>query len=225
MDINKKEFVPHLLPIEKSHHQKLNEIKINIVKMFKNRGFIKEENLEKNIKKLLSDDNDDLEYILTLDNESNYNTTIENKQVYIKIFDYKITSINKNSAIGEFITKYNSKYKFIVVENINQKSEKVIYSYNTKSEIFKIQELMINIVDHVLVPKHIVLTEKEGNDILEAYCAKKKDMPLLLSTDPVARYYNMKGGEICKIIRASVMTCETPFYRIVVKTNSIKAKT
>jgi DNA-directed RNA polymerase subunit H (RpoH/RPB5) len=166
-----------------------------------------------------------MEYVIILDNDKNYNTTIPNKKVYIKIFDYKNSSITKNSPIGEFLTKYNNEYKLIIVESINQKSEKIIASYETPCEIFKMSELMINIVDHVLVPKHIVLTEEEGKAVLDAYCAKKKDMPLILTTDPVARYYNMQPGEICKIIRSSVMTCEAPFYRIVVRSKSLKAKT
>ena len=219
------DIIPQLLPIEKSQHQQLNSIKTNIVKIFKNRGFINQENEEKYIKKITSDENDDNEYVLNLDNESNYNTNIPKKRVYIKISDYKNTSITKNSPIGEFLTKYHEEYKLIVVETMNQKSEKIIASYETACEIFKTMELMINIVDHILVPKHIVLTQEEGQQVLEAYCAKKKDMPLILTTDPIARYYNMQPGEICKIIRSSTMTCETPFYRIVVKSKVMKAKT
>jgi DNA-directed RNA polymerase subunit H (RpoH/RPB5) len=46
-----------------------------------------------------------------------------------------------------------------------------------------------------------------------------------MSTDPVAKYYNMKPGEICKIIRPSKLTCDAPFYRIVIKSKSMKVKT
>ena len=41
-------------------------------------------------------------------------------------------------------------------------------------------------------------------------------MPLIYKTDPVARYYNMKPDDICKIERPSIMTCITPFYRLVI---------
>jgi DNA-directed RNA polymerase subunit H (RpoH/RPB5) len=222
---SEKEIIPQLLPIEKSHHQQLNDIKHNIIIMFKNRGFIKEENTDKYIKKLCSDENDDMEYIINLDYESNYNTTIKNKKVFIKMLDYKISSVNKNSPIGEFLSKYHDEYKYIIVENINQKSEKIISHYKTACEIFKTAELKINIVDHVLVPKHIVLTQEENKIVLETYNAKKKDMPLISSTDPIARYYNMKPDDICKIERPSIMTCITPFYRIVVKSKVLKAKT
>ncbi len=217
--------VPQLLPIEKSNYQKINMIKTNIVKMFCHRGHIKTENLQKNIKKLIDQDNDDYEYTLTLDVDTNYNTTIKEKQIIIKLFDYKISSINKTSPIGEFITKYNNMYKFMVVEDINSKSVKIISGYSTPCEIFKISELMLCIVEHTLVPNHKVLTKEEANIVLNEYCARKRDMPLILTTDPVARFYNMKPDEICRITRPSILTVEAPFYRIVVKSKEFKAKT
>lgn len=219
------QIIPQLLPIEKSHHQQLNDIKTNIIKMFVNRGFIKEDNFNKYVKKFISDENDDMEYTIMVDVENNYNTTIKNKKIFIKMLDYKISSVNKNSPIGEFLSKYHDEYKLLVVENINQKSEKIISHYKTACEIFKTAELKICIVDHILVPKHFVLTQEESKIVLETYNAKKKDMPLISSTDPVARYYNMKADDICKIERASVMTCTAPFYRIVVKSKVLKAKT
>jgi DNA-directed RNA polymerase subunit H (RpoH/RPB5) len=222
---SESQIIPQLLPIEKSHHQQLNDIKTNIIKMYMNRGFIKEENYNKYLKKFISDENDDMEYTISLDFESNYNTTIKNKKIFIKMLDYKISSVNKNSPIGEFLSKYNEEYKLLIVENINPKSEKIISHYNTVCEIFKTAELKLCIVDHVLVPKHIVLTHDEGKIVLQTYNAKKKDMPLISSSDPVARYYNMKPDDICKIERPSVMTCVSPFYRIVVKSKILKAKT
>ena len=218
-------FIPELLPIEKSHHQQLNEVKTNLIKMFSNRGFVNTENIQKYIDKIIKDDNDDQEYIIPLDNESNYNTIITNKKIFVKIFDYKITSINKNSPIGEFISKHDSEYKVLIVQDINQKSENIIESYSTQSEVFKINSLMINIIDHVLVPKHIVLSKDETDRVLEAYRAKKRDMSLIRTTDAVAKYYNMKPGEIVKIIRPSVMTVEAPAYRLVIKSKDTKAKT
>jgi DNA-directed RNA polymerase subunit H (RpoH/RPB5) len=222
---NINSFIPELLPIEKSNHQQLNEVKTNLMKMFVNRGFINIENIQKSIDKLIKDDNDDQEYIVSLDNESNYNTTIKNKRLFVKIIDYKITSVNKNSPIGEFISKHDSEYKILIVQDINQKSENTIESYSTQSEVFKINQLMINIVDHVLVPKHIVLSKDETDAVLEAYRAKKRDMMLIKTTDAVAKYYNMKPGEIVKIIRPSVMTVEAPAYRLVIKSKDTKAKT
>ena len=217
--------IPQLLPIEKSYTQKLDLVKTNVVKMFVQRGFINNENIEKRTKKLIDIHSEDNEYTLELDNATNVNSTILNKKIIIKILNYKISSVNKSSEIAEFITKYNNDYKFIIVEAINSKSEKILLSYQTDFEIFKFTELMICITEHILVPEHIILSQDETNQVLQEYCARKRDMPFIMSNDPVAKFYNMKPGEICKIIRPSVLTCDVPFYRIVIKTNIMRAKT
>ena len=224
-NIEIEKFIPELLPIEKSYHQQIIDIKKTIIKIFVNRGFINEENKEKYIKKLVSDENDDMEYIVQLDNEKNYNTVIPNKKMYIKIFDFKISSINKSSPIGEFISKYDKDYKFIVVQEINARSEDIIESYQTPVEIFKFNKLQSDITEHDLVPQHVVLTKEEGDKVLEAYRARKRDMPLIRSNDAVAKYYNMKQDEIVKIIRPSPVTGEAIAYRYVIKSKDLKAKT
>jgi DNA-directed RNA polymerase subunit H (RpoH/RPB5) len=177
------------------------------------------------MKKLILDENDDMEYILQLDNNKNYNTDIPNKKIYIKIFDYKISSINKSSPIGEFIGKYDKEYKFIIVQDINSRSEDVVESYQTLVEIFKFNKLQSDITDHDLVPQHIVLTKEEGDKVLESYRARKRDMPLIRSNDVVAKYYNMKPEEIVKIIRPSPVTGEAVAYRYVIKSKDSRVKT
>lgn len=224
-NIDIEKFIPELLPAEKSYHQQIIDVKQTIVKIFVNRGFIKEENKEKYIKKLISDENDDMEYIIQLDNDKNYNTEIPNKRVYIKIFDYKISSINKTSPVGEFISKYDKEYKFVVINDINSRSEETIESYHTPIEIFKFNSLKSDITEHDLVPQHVVLTMEEGKQVLESYRAKQRDMPLIKTIDPVAKYYNMKHSEIVKIIRPSPITCEAVAYRLVIKSKDTRAKT
>ena len=57
IDIN--EFIPELLPIEKSYNQQLNEIKKNLIKMIVNRGFILKENEDTFIEKIIKQNNYD----------------------------------------------------------------------------------------------------------------------------------------------------------------------
>jgi DNA-directed RNA polymerase subunit H (RpoH/RPB5) len=218
-------FIPELLPIEKSFHQQIIDVKTTIVKMFINRGFINQENKDKYIKKLIETENDDMEFILQLDIEKNYNTEIKNKKVYIKIFDYKISSINKTSPIGEFISKYEKEYKFLVVQDISTRAQDMVDSYETQVEIFKFNKLQSDITEHDYVPQHVILTKEEGDKVLEAYRARKRDMPLIRSNDPVAKYYNVKPGEIVKIFRPSPSTSKIVAYRLVIKSKDLKAKT
>lgn len=226
VDINVNDYLPDLLPIEKSFHQELVDVKTTIIKMFVNRGFIHIENRDNQIRRLISDNNDDMEYTINLDVGRNYNTEILNKKVHIKIFDYKITSINKTSPIGEFLTKHNNEYKFLIAYEINPKSEKnIIDTYGPNVEIFKFNKLKSDVTEHCMVPLHIVMTKEEGDDVMESYRARKRDMPLIKTSDPVARYYNMKHGEIVKIIRPSPITCESIGYRYVIKSKDNRAKT
>ena len=49
-----------------------------------------------------------------------------------------------------------------------------------------------------------------------SYKLKKVEMPKMFSTDPVARYYNLKENDIIRIIRPSITSGYTVFYRIII---------
>ena len=223
IDIEK--FIPELIPIEKSIYQQINDVKTTIIKIFTNRGFIDPINKDKYIKKFIEMENDDLEYVINLDKDKNYNTEIRNKKVYVKIFNYKISSVGEKSQIGEFIKKYIKEYKFIIVNDITPKTEEIINSYDTQVEVFKFNKLQSDISEHVLVPLHVVLTKEEGDSVLESYRARKREMPLIKTNENIAKYYNMKPGEITRIFRPSPLTCESVGYRLVIKSSDSKIKT
>ena len=77
-----------------------------------------------------------------------------------------------------------------------------------------------NILKHELVPEHIILNEDEKNELLEKYRIKPKNLPKILTTDPVAKALNAKEGDILKIIRKSKTAGTSLYYRIVVKKKS-----
>lgn len=82
-------------------------------------------------------------------------------------------------------------------------------------EIFIKRSMLFNISHHTFVPKHILLTQDEEKEILEKYNTTKSKLPKLLHTDPMAKYYNMKSDQICKIIRKSPEVGESITYRVV----------
>lgn len=214
-----------VLPIEKSNMDKINTYKMNVIKILYNRNFIDKNNVNKYIKNILSDNNDNEEFEVKLDYSTNFNTTIPNKKIFIKIIHEDIKSFNPTSVLGKFLQKYNNDFKFIIVDDISIKTELELQKIYDNCIIFKKKELEFNLVDHNIVPKHIMLTEDQATEVLIAYNAKKKNMPLIPRTDPVAKYYGMKPNNICKIIRPSTLTAEVPFYRICVDAKFLKTKT
>jgi len=204
-----------ILSIEKSYEQRLNEVKTNITKMIVNRNFINRENQDKHINELIKTNKED--FIISLDNDSNYNTVITDKKIYIKIFNYKIISTTKGTEIIDFLMKNLDKYKILIVEDIDKKSERFIKENFSLFEIFKFSELQINLVDHVLVSPHYCLSQEKAEKVKEVYNMQKKDMPYMLETDPMAKYYSMKNGDICEIIRPSLTSGNSFNYRLVIK--------
>ena len=82
-------------------------------------------------------------------------------------------------------------------------------------EYFMDEELLFDITEHSLVPKHEVLSDEAKAALLAKYRISGLMLPQIKDSDPVARFLGMRAGQVAKITRKSKgSTCVT--YRIVI---------
>lgn len=70
-----------------------------------------------------------------------------------------------------------------------------------------------DVTKHILVPKHIKLSEKEKKQLLAQYSITIKELPRISRKDPAISHLGVKEGDIIKIIRESPTAGEIVFYR------------
>ncbi len=81
----------------------------------------------------------------------------------------------------------------------------------------KEEELPFKVTDHLLVPKHELMSPAEAGETLKRYNASPNEFPFVLSTDPPVKAIGAKAGDFVKITRRSETAGETTYYRFVVE--------
>lgn len=211
-----KSIIPQLLPIEINIEKKKKILLTNVIKMLTNRKILDEDKLEDNIKKITENLQDTDIYTIKMDHGENYYEENNNNNLYIKLLNQKITSITKTSNVGEFLYTNTKNPKIIVCTDITVNIHYQIFTDFPYVEIFKEEEMMIDLISHITVPKHELLSKDEAKKVLDEYNAKKKELPKIYVIDPVSKYYNAKVGQIFRIIRPSETSVLAPYYRLVI---------
>ena len=93
----------------------------------------------------------------------------------------------------------------VVMDKITQNNLKQLHELGIELQIFLLNELQFNITKHVLVPKHELIKDpEEKKRILETYSLKSiHQLPIILRHDPMAKWLNLKSGDIVRITRPS----------------------
>lgn len=81
--------------------------------------------------------------------------------------------------------------------------------------IHAIQRLQFNILEHNMISPHIILNDKESEELMKKYnIVNTSQMPNISRFDPVALSIGLKPNQICKIVRSSKTAIESNYYRI-----------
>lgn len=82
-------------------------------------------------------------------------------------------------------------------------------------QFFGLHELQFNVSRHALVPRHEPLRdESEIEAVMARYKLKSRyQLPLILSSDPIARYLALKPGQLVRITRRSPSAGSYVLYR------------
>ncbi len=72
------------------------------------------------------------------------------------------------------------------------------------------------VASHVLVPKHIKISEKEKKEVFEKYHVSFSELPKIRLSDPALKGLDVKPGDVIKIIRNSKVAGKSVYYRGVI---------
>ena len=121
----------------------------------------------------------------------------------------------------EEILKKDDTLFIIIKDEINETLTNELKHIWERDGIFivieSIKRLQFNILNHTLVPKHIVIPETEVIEIMKKYnITNKIQFPDISRFDPVSKAIGLRPGQVCKITRFSKTAIETFYYRICV---------
>ncbi len=74
----------------------------------------------------------------------------------------------------------------------------------------------LDIKNHILVPKHSKISEKEKKALLEKYDITIRELPKISYKDPALKGLDAKPGDVIKITRSSPTAGEAIYYRVVI---------
>ena len=122
---------------------------------------------------------------------------------------------------ARILQKMGIKNAILVSHGPTPLASRELTAHSVHMEPFLFQELVVNILEHKLVPKHEVLLGKERKVFLQKY--KLDDLPLILQTDPVVRFLGLQNNDIVRITRPDFVAGQYVTYRRVVagSTNAV----
>jgi DNA-directed RNA polymerases I, II, and III subunit RPABC1 len=193
------------MSLEKSTYNTLSNVYKTVIEMLNDRHYNTSEysnqlSIEDIKKKYL---HNNLEIIVKHNNNQ--------KQLIILFYNEKFGISDVNKLIEYLKEKKLNNVILVVKEKLTSFGLKALKNSEINYEIFLRKNLMFNITKHILVPKHIILSKDEKNKLLKTLQCKLDQLPKILKTDPISKYFNALTGQVFKIYRKNEI-----YYRVVV---------
>ena len=154
------------------------------------------------------------------ENEENESQNGEKEIKKIHLYFHYIPNAKLNKeCIQNFIQlmqtdKVNSGMMITSAKLTQQAKQQIEGSKELIIEVFNLNELVVNITKHELVPKHTLLSQKDKKQLLDRYKIRDSQLPKILISDPVAKYLGLRRGDVVKITRESETAGRYITYRI-----------
>lgn len=121
----------------------------------------------------------------------------------------------------EEVLKKNDTLFIIIKDEVNETLINELKQVWERDGIFivieSIKRLQFNILNHILVPEHKVMSEEDAQKMMKYYnVTDKTQLPDISRFDPVARVIGLRPGQVCHIIRPSKTAIKTDYYRVCV---------
>jgi len=197
-----------------------------LLEIMDQQGYNISENFEFNVNEVNAMfSNKQLDMILEKDVENEESK--RKKKIYIRYFLTKILKpqniqdiIEDLFHVEEILKKEDTLY-IVVKDEPNDTLIKLLKQIWEEDGIFIIivtlKRLQFNILKHILVPPHRIMSNSEIIVLKERYnIMHNSQIPEISRFDPVSQAIGIRPGEICEIIRASKTAISAKYYRICV---------
>ena len=131
------------------------------------------------------------------------------------LIELKESEILKEGDSFILITKDRNIGKAAGQDTIVESQLEALYNeHKIFVQMFWIDKLITNIMEHEIVPEHNIISTEEKEKLLDQFnISTYNQLPLILKTDPVAMFLGMRRGDVCKIISPSETSGEYISYR------------
>jgi len=139
------------------------------------------------------------------------------KQIFIFFSDEKNVSVKTMKKFISILEEKKIGNGVIVFSHtMTPMARKVIgqMAHSYRLEEFAESDLLVNITHHKLVPRHEILSDEQKALLLERYRLRETQLPRIMLSDPVSRYYGLRRGQVVKITRPSETSGRYASYRI-----------